>query len=85
MTRYSDTIRRLAPGKSLQTIATGSGIGENSLYRWDKGITPNLVALAKVANYLNIDYRLLLPDQDEVIARANRMQHRRKRKAANHG
>lgn len=56
------TIDRLAKlqGMSLKEVGKKSGVGENAIFRWNK-ITPRITTLKKVANFLNIDYKLLLP------------------------
>lgn len=48
-------------GWSLQTLATKSGLGVNSIYKW-KNQTPKLDKLAKVARTLNVTVDELLND-----------------------
>ncbi|HIW72414.1 MAG TPA: helix-turn-helix domain-containing protein [Candidatus Levilactobacillus faecigallinarum] len=53
-----------ANGKTLEEVGKATGIGEKSIYRWDK-VPPRIVTLKKVGKYFGIDYRLLLPtDKD---------------------
>lgn len=56
------TIERLAKlqGMSLKEVGKAFNGGENAIFRWNK-VTPKIATLKKVANFLNIDYKLLLP------------------------
>ncbi|MDK6268394.1 helix-turn-helix transcriptional regulator [Lactobacillus mulieris] len=47
-------------GLSIEQIGLGAGIGEKSIYRWDK-VEPKLKTIIKVADFLGIDYKKLLP------------------------
>lgn len=49
-----------ARGETLKEVGKNSGIGENSIYRW-KVVEPKLSSIQKVANYLRINYKSLLP------------------------
>lgn len=46
--------------ESLKEIGKKSGVGENTIYRWEKH-EPKISTLKKVADYLNVDYKSLLP------------------------
>lgn len=37
-----------------------AGVGETSIYKWEKH-DPNLGSVKKVAKYLGVDYKILLP------------------------
>lgn len=47
-------------GETLKEIGKNSGVGENSIYRW-KVVEPKISSIRKVANYLSINYKTLLP------------------------
>lgn len=47
-------------GKTLKEIGEESGVGANAIYRWNKN-EPKISTLKKVADYLGIDYKVLLP------------------------
>lgn len=49
-----------ARGETLKEVGKNSGVGENSIYRW-KVAEPKISSIKKVANYLNINYKILLP------------------------
>lgn len=57
-----DTIRALGNlrGEDLKKIGKNSGVGENAIYRWEDH-EPKISTLKKVADYLNVDYKVLLP------------------------
>lgn len=76
---YIKRLHRFSNGKPLADIGAAAGVG-TGLYRWDK-IEPRLTSLVKVADVLGIDYRLLLPDQDELLKQAK--QHATKGAKAN--
>lgn len=56
------TIERLGQlqGKTLKEIGEESGVGANAIYRWNR-VEPKISTLKKVADYLGIDYKILLP------------------------
>lgn len=57
-----DKIETLAKanGKTLKEIGKESGVGENAIYRWRYQV-PRFATLKKVADVLNVDYKVLLP------------------------
>lgn len=57
-----ENIRALAAAKgmTLKDVGKESGVGENSIYRWEK-TEPKLSTLRKVAEVLGVDYKILLP------------------------
>ncbi|AYM03609.1 XRE family transcriptional regulator [Levilactobacillus brevis] len=50
-------------GWSLQTLAEKSGLGKNSIYRWDVK-TPSTNSLQKVADILHVSVDYLLGHED---------------------
>lgn len=46
-------------GENLKQTGKNSGVGENVIYRWDKH-EPKLSTIRKVADYLDVDYKILL-------------------------
>lgn len=46
--------------EDLKEIGRNSGVGENAIYRWEKH-EPKISTLKKVADYLGVDYKILLP------------------------
>lgn len=56
------TIKQLGQlqGKTLKEIGEELGVGANAIYRWNKN-EPKISTLKKVADYLGIDYKVLLP------------------------
>lgn len=58
-----NTIRAIGEiqGKTLEEIGKGAGVGAKSIYRWDT-IPPKIITLKKVAKYLDVNYKLLLPE-----------------------
>lgn len=76
-----DKVRKLSNGQKLTEIGAKAGISPVSVYRWDKR-EPRLTNVAKVANVLGVDYRLLLPDQEELLKQAAEQEARRKAKKA---
>lgn len=59
-----ENIKRIAKEKeiSVKKIGRESGVGENSIYRWDKHY-PNLSSLNKVAGYLGVSIDKLLESE----------------------
>lgn len=57
-----ETIRALGKlrDEDLKEIGRNSGVGENAIYRWENH-EPKISTLKKVADYLNVDYKILLP------------------------
>ena len=57
-----NTIKQLGrlKGKTIKEIGEESGVGANTIYRWDK-VEPKISTLKKVADYLDVDYKALLP------------------------
>lgn len=55
-------VKEIAQAKKIPLYQLGreSGVGENAIYRWDKQ-TPTISTLKKVAKYLDVDYKILLP------------------------
>lgn len=51
-------------GMSIRELGRVSGVGENAIFRWDQ-MPPKIHTLQKVADVLQIDYRLLLPETKE--------------------
>lgn len=47
-------------GESLRQVGINAGVGETSIYKWEKH-DPNLGSVKKVAKYLGVDYKILLP------------------------
>ena len=76
---YAIQIKKLVPGKSISELSQRAGIGKNAVYRWNVS-TPNVLSLAKLGNYMGVDYRLLLPDQEELLKQAAEQDARRKTK-----
>lgn len=81
MTGMIEKVRKLSNGQKLTEISAAAGIGSRNIYRWDKR-EPRLTNVAKVANVLGVDYRLLLPDQEELLKQAAEQEARRKAKKA---
>jgi len=46
--------------KKIQQIGENSGVGKNAIYRWND-LQPKISTLKKVADYLDVDYKTLLP------------------------
>lgn len=63
-----DRIKQMAKkqGLSLKETAMKSGIGENSIYRWQKQ-TPTTSSLQKVADTLHVSVDYLLGNTDEMM------------------
>lgn len=61
-------IKKIALEKNLtvKKIGKESGVGENSIYRWDKQ-NPNLSSLKKVSNYLNVSVDELLENEKQEV------------------
>ena len=55
-------IKKLAKlnGLTVKELAARAGVGETSIYRWDKN-EPSIRSLKKVAAVLEVDYKVLLP------------------------
>lgn len=62
MNKLVKTIQQLAKarGKTVKDVAREAGVGENAIYRWNKN-EPKISTFKKVADYLGIDYKVLLP------------------------
>lgn len=62
-----DRIKQMAKkqGLSLKETAMKSGIGENSIYRWQKQ-TPTTSSIQKVADTLHVSVDYLLGNTDEI-------------------
>lgn len=60
--RTVETIKALGKlrHESLKEIGKNSGVGENAIFRGTK-TEPKISTLKKVADYLDIDYKILLP------------------------
>ncbi|WP_234002750.1 helix-turn-helix domain-containing protein [Lactobacillus sp. CBA3605] len=66
MSGLVNNIKKLALANHLtiEDVGKSSGVGEKVIYRWDR-IPPKIATLKKVGDYLGVDYRLLLPPEDE--------------------
>lgn len=67
MSGLVSNIKKLASAsnQTIEDVGKSSGVGEKVIYRWDK-IPPKITTLKRVGDYLGVDYRLLLPtDNDE--------------------
>lgn len=62
MAKIVSKVKKLAKmeGLTIKELASQAGIGETSIYRWDKH-EPSISTLKKVANVLGVDYKILLP------------------------
>lgn len=61
-------LKKIAKEKNmtLKQIGKESGVGENSIYRWDKQ-SPNLATLTKVSDYLAIPVDFLLEEEKQEV------------------
>ncbi|AVL00203.1 helix-turn-helix domain-containing protein [Pediococcus inopinatus] len=63
-------IRKAAALKNLtlEQVGEKSGVGKKSIYRWDR-VQPKISSVEKVGEFLNMDYRLLLPKEVKSFAK----------------
>lgn len=82
MTVY-ENIQNIAKehGLTIKEIAIKAGIGENSIYRWQKS-TPSITSLNKIARALHVDVEDLTSDNKDETPEFRAIQ--RKAKNLNH-
>lgn len=61
-------------GMSLQQVAVSAGLSKNVIYQYNKGKSPSIDTLKKIANVLGVSAETLLGNQDESKSTTNDVQ-----------